>query len=215
MLVTLRADNWEEAQAGLLERIQAQADFFRGADLSLDVGDQELRAAELGRLRDQVAELGVALRAVLSTSEFTRQTAETLGLMTYLPRTEPERSGQAFDTRVAGDEALLVRRTLRSGNSIQFPGHVVVIGDVNPGAEIIAGGHVLVWGRLRGTVHAGAEGDEEAVVCALELSPTQLRIADVVSVAPKMKGKPQPEMAHLVDGKVVAERWDARRPWAE
>ena len=60
-------------------------------------------------------------------------------------------------------------------------------------------------------VHAGAEGDEKSVVCALDLSPTQLRIAGEIAVTPKRRGKPQPEMARLENGQVVAEVWDPKR----
>jgi septum site-determining protein MinC len=105
---------------------------------------------------------------------------------------------------------MLVRRTLRSGYSLKHPGHVIIIGDVNPGAEIVAGGDVLVWGHLRGMVHAGAEGDENAVVCALDLAPTQLRIAGFIAITPKRRGKPQPETARVVDGQVVAEPWNPK-----
>jgi septum site-determining protein MinC len=88
----------------------------------------------------------------------------------------------------------------------------VVIGDVNPGSEIIAGGNVVVWGRLRGVVHAGAKGDSAAVVCALDLSPTQLRIADQIAVSPERRGGPRPETARIREGRLVAEVWaDERR----
>jgi septum site-determining protein MinC len=70
---------------------------------------------------------------------------------------------------------------------------------------------VVVWGHLRGMVHAGAEGDDSAVVCALDLSPTQLRISDKIAVTPKRRGKPQPEIARLQDGQVIAEPWEPKR----
>jgi len=89
----------------------------------------------------------------------------------------------------------------------------VVIGDVNPGAEIIAGGDIVVWGRLRGVAHAGAAGDTAAVVCALDLSPTQLRIADSIAISPGRQREPRPEMARLKDGQIIAERWQVNR-WA-
>jgi septum site-determining protein MinC len=63
---------------------------------------------------------------------------------------------------------------------------------------------------LRGVVHAGAEGDETAVVCALDLAPTQLRIARYIATSPPHKGQPQPEMARVKDGQIMAERWKAR-----
>ena len=55
-------------------------------------------------------------------------------------------------------------------------------------------------------MHAGAEGDEGAVVCALRLEPTQLRIASYIAVTPKHKGKPMPEMAYIKNGQVIAEQ---------
>ncbi|HID62274.1 MAG TPA: septum site-determining protein MinC [Anaerolineae bacterium] len=105
---------------------------------------------------------------------------------------------------------ILVRRTLRSGQVVQHPGHVVVIGDVNPGAEIIAGGDVVVWGKLRGVVHAGATGNDGAVVCALSLTPLQLRIGNHIARAPEgREGLPErPEMASVQDGEIVAEPWE-------
>jgi septum site-determining protein MinC len=103
---------------------------------------------------------------------------------------------------------MFLNRTLRSGTRIEFAGHVVVMGDVNPGAEIIADGNVIIWGRLRGLVHAGAKGNRAAVICALDLSPTQLRIAEEVSGTLKPQEHPRPEIARInEDGKLQAEFW--------
>lgn len=208
LLVTLSDGKWPEIQKALFVQIREQQDFFQGANLSLDIGKLSLKAAELGRLRDQISESGMTLRAVISLSERTKQNAETLGLDTHIARPQAERSGQAYDTSIDGDAAMLVQRTLRSGNTITYPGHVIILGDVNPGAEIVAGGNIIVWGRLRGTVHAGASGDESAIICALELTPTQLRISDEVSITPPQKGTPRPEVARLKDSQVIAEGWE-------
>jgi septum site-determining protein MinC len=105
---------------------------------------------------------------------------------------------------------MFLSRTLRSGTRIEFAGHVVVWGDVNPGAEIIAEGNVIIWGRLRGMVHAGAKGNRAAVICALDLSPMQLRIADEVSATLKPQADPRPEMARInQDGKLQSEFWSS------
>ncbi len=79
-----------------------------------------------------------------------------------------------------GDEepTLYLRRTLRSGQRVVFAGNVVVLGDVNPGAQVEADGDIVVLGHLRGSVHAGCEGDSGATVIASSLAATQLRIAD-------------------------------------
>jgi hypothetical protein len=110
---------------------------------------------------------------------------------------KPERVVRPLDTNLSGESAVLVQRTLRSGFRLAHQGHVVVIGDVNPGAEIVAGGSIVVWGRLRGVVHAGANGNEDATICALDMNPTQLRIASFFSVTPQRKGKSQPEIARV------------------
>lgn len=214
LLVSLGEAGWPVVQRALLERIEAQPDFFRGARLALDVGAQVLKSPELTALRDQLSERGITLWAVVSTSPVTENTAQLLGLATRLFKPTPQReqarpvAGSFPVAKGIDDEtALWVNKTLRSGTRIEFAGHVVVLGDVNPGAEIIAGGSVIIWGRLRGFVHAGAQGDRKAVVCALDLSPTQLRVADEIAVAPKRSGKPQPEIVRLKDGRLQAEPW--------
>jgi septum site-determining protein MinC len=212
LLVTMAEGDWNELHDTLLEHIDEQAEFLRGGRIILNVGNQILKAAELGELRREISDREVILWAVLSESPITEQTAKTLGLETRLGKPRLERNSTPLETKVQeGEDTILIRRTLRSGFSVHHVGHIVVVGDVNPGAEIIAGGDVLVWGHLRGTVHAGAGGNEDAVVCALDLSPMQLRIAGGIATTPKRRGKPQPEMAHLIDGHVMAELWDPKR----
>ncbi len=212
LLVTLSQGEWPELYAALLEHIRQKPEFFSGARLAVDVGSLPLHVAELSRLRDALSERQMNLWAVVSSSPLTEQTARALGLATRLSkptaRPEPEARRPETTTSSEGEQALLLRRTLRSGYKVEYPGHIIVIGDVNPGAELVASGDVVIWGHLRGVVHAGAEGKEDAIVCALDLSPTQLRIAGRIAIPPKRRGKPQPEVARLRDGTVVAEGWN-------
>ena len=210
LLVTLGDGLWSDACEALLEQIVTRAEFFQGARLAVDVGNYVLHAVELSQLRDQLSERNVNLWAVLSNSPTTEQTAQVLGLATRLtkPKPEPPMHNPGGDIHEA-DTGILVQRTLRSGMKLQYQGHITLIGDVNPGAEVIARGNIVVWGRMRGVVHAGAEGDESAKVCALDLSPTQLRIAGHIATTPQRRGKPQPEIARLRDGRVVAEPWSS------
>ncbi|MEW6182409.1 MAG: septum site-determining protein MinC [Bacillota bacterium] len=101
-------------------------------------------------------------------------------------------------------QTVLVQRTLRSGQSVYYPGNVVVLGDVNPGAQVAATGDVIVIGALRGTVHAGAGGNEKAMVIAFRFEPTQLRIAGHISRPPEgMVSAGQPEVARIKEGVVT------------
>lgn len=79
---------------------------------------------------------------------------------------------------------LYVVQPVRSGIEIRHHGTVVVVGDVNPGGCIVADGDILVWGRLRGVAHAGANGDNRRLIMALEMAATQLRIGDRVARMP-------------------------------
>ena len=209
LLVTLAGADWPDLVAAFIENIESRASFFQGGRVVLDVGSQDLRVADLSKLRDQLSERGVSLWAVLSESAQTERTAQNLGLATRLSKPHLSEVTAAPVQLLPEGAAHWVKGPLRSGGKVAYDGNVVVLGDVNSGAEIVAGGSIIVWGRLRGVVHAGAQGDETAVVCALELAPTQLRIAGEIAVSPKKQGKSQPEVARLQDGRLEAEPWHA------
>jgi len=206
LLITLAGAEWPDLVKAFIENIENRSAFFRGGRVTLDVGSQELRVADLSSLRDDLSERGVYLWAVLSESPITERTAQNLGLATRISKPSLAELPAVPET-LPEDAAKWVKGPLRSGVKVAFNGNVVVMGDVNAGAEIVAGGSIIVWGRLRGVVHAGAHGDENAVVCALEMAPTQLRIAGEIAVSPKKQGKSQPEVARLQDGNLTAEPW--------
>lgn len=100
---------------------------------------------------------------------------------------------------------LLLKKTVRSGQKILYKGTIIIIGDSNPGSELIATGDIIVMGALRGMAHAGAQGDTTAMVAAGKLQPTQLRIANVISRPPEGKQEPPqiPEIARLKNNVIV------------
>jgi septum site-determining protein MinC len=206
LLITLGQASWSDQVTAILAQIESQPAFFQGARLTLDVGPQDLRVAELSKMRDMLSEHNINLWAVLSESPQTESTAQNLGLATRLAKPQPVDQKTTPD-EIPAEAAKWVKGPLRSGARITHEGPVIVLGDVNPGAEIVAAGSVVIWGRLRGVVHAGAGGDEQAIVCALELSPTQLRIAGDIAISPIKPGKKQPEVARIEKGLIIAEPW--------
>jgi septum site-determining protein MinC len=222
--VTLPGDGaWNEALAALETRLTSSPAFFKGGRVVLGVGTRALTEDDMRRARDVLARHDVTLLTIASDSAQTRATAALLGFDVPPQPQTPARPAQPrnWEVVVEGerqivpmpheelpDGGLVVRRTLRSGQSLRHPGSIVVIGDVNPGAEIIAGGDILVWGRLRGTVHAGALGNDGAIVCALDLAPTQLRIGGHITRSPDdRRRKARPEAARVRDGHIIAEPW--------
>lgn len=109
------------------------------------------------------------------------------------------------------ENTILVQRTLRSGQKIFYDGNVVILGDVNPGAEVVASGNIIVMGVCRGVVHAGAAGNEQSLVMAFRLQPTQLRIANHITRPPDEEAPEpeQPEVARIKNGVVTIEAFSS------
>ncbi len=113
----------------------------------------------------------------------------------------------ASSTAPAPPAILYLRQTLRSGQSVSHQGHLIIIGDVNPGAEVRADGDITVWGALRGVAHAGLNGNTCAEIRALRLEPIQLRIAHAIARSPDRPHKTTqsrtgPETARVINGTI-------------
>lgn len=198
-----------ELAANLAEKLGSTGRFFRGAEVTVAVGQRELSVEQRRQIDAMLAAHGLYLRQFREGEPL----AEVLGRPA--PARAP-RAGEAAGPEPAPAAAgplpereqppLVVNRTLRSGQVLRHRGDVLIIGDVNPGAEVVATGHIVILGTLRGVAHAGASGDETAFVLALRLEPSQLRIGQWVGRAPD--GPTQgggAGVARVVEGRIVIE----------
>lgn len=120
--------------------------------------------------------------------------ADSSGFLTEYTQTDDE------------NQILTVPKMLRGGQKLIYSGTVVVMGNVNPSAHIIAGGDIVVRGTCWGTVHAGAFGDSRATITADRLVASQLRIADFIARSPdNFHNPPHPERARIFNGEVIIE----------
>lgn len=87
---------------------------------------------------------------------------------------------KSFNREIQETVTKLHNGSLRSGNRIEFQGTLVILGDVNAGAEVIAEDHIIVLGSIRGLAHAGAKGNKNAIIAASSIEAPQVRIADIV-----------------------------------
>jgi len=154
---------------------------------------------------------GMKIRTIVTGRDFTdEEFFEVKGIInqnTGFEDIEEEKIKFDWSESTITDKTKFYRGTLRSGNRLEFKGSIVVIGDVNPGAEIIAEDNVIVMGTLRGKVHAGSRGNTNAIVSAFSICPTQLRIADVITIPPE-KDSPNgryPEIAYIKEGNIYIE----------
>lgn len=189
--------------------LSSRASFFVGGRVALRVGDRPLSVEQLQSIGTKMEQIGVTLWAVEGKHPTTVGAADELGLETSLR--SAAKPAPAAPEPIPREEmsGLVAKRTLRSGQALHYTGHVTLIGDVNPGAEIVAGGDIVVWGKLRGIAHAGAMGDDGAVICALQLAPSQIRIASHIARPPD-RGRPPrvPEIANVQEDRIVVERWN-------
>lgn len=221
LLLTLEPETpFGELLKALSERLAEAPGFFRGASLSVDTSRRILRVSERTQLEALLAyyQMSIApLEASSATRDLRFPAAPPVTTLPVAPSSPTSLAGEAAaqavrDLRESGD-TLFLRRTVRSGQAIHHPSNVVVLGDVNPGAEIVAGQDIVVWGVLRGMVHAGYPDNEGAMVCSLMLSPVQLRIAHLLSRPPEgLEVQPRPEVATIRNGQIVVEAWVNGRP---
>lgn len=209
LIISLGSGPLDEILEETKSRLSSQASFFRGGRVALRTGERALSEEQLLAIGTLLEGQGVTLWAVQGAHPSTEAAARALGLEV---RTDPAiLSAEKPPKPTLPEEVpdLVVRRTLRSGQAVNHIGSVVLIGDVNPGAEIVAGGNIIVWGKLRGTAHAGAVDDDEALICALQFMPSQIRIGSFIACPPDRSRPPKiPEVARVQDGRIVVERWD-------
>lgn len=99
-----------------------------------------------------------------------------------------------------------IRKTVRSGQCIKYQGNIVIIGDINSGAEVYASGNVIVLGHIKGKVSAGTNGNSKAIIAAFLLQPEILTIASIIAMSPDDVEKPSyPELAKIKDGSIIVE----------
>jgi septum site-determining protein MinC len=160
--------------------------------------DRLLDSRQLQQLEETLNKVQLQLKSVATSRRQTAIAACTLGYSVEQIQLQTSFTTDLQPTPKALADALYLEMTVRSGGEIRHPGTVIILGDINPGGIVVADGDILVWGRLRGVAHAGATGNRECIIMALQMEPTQLRIADTVARGPE-KSLTQffPEVAHI------------------
>ena len=112
---------------------------------------------------------------------------------------------KAFSEEIQSSETKFHKGSLRSGSKVEYEGSIVVIGDVNAGAEVIAGENVVVLGNLRGVAHAGAKGNKKAIIAAAKIESPQIRIANIVKELEKNEEENKREYAYVEENEIILE----------
>lgn len=112
---------------------------------------------------------------------------------------------KTFAEEISSSETKFHRGSLRSGNKVEYEGSLVILGDVNAGAEVVAGDNVIVLGILRGVAHAGAKGNKKAIIAAAQIEAPQIRIANIVKEMQKEENAQRKTYAYIKEEQIVLE----------
>lgn len=194
-------NSWGDLLQQLKHRITGEEHSWEeGLEVHLVSENRLLDSRQLQDIRDILTGAKLELKRVKTSRAQTAVAAATAGYSvdresdrSHLTQKETETERTTVEA-----EPLYLKMTLRSGVEIRHPGTVVVLGDVNPGSSIVANGDIMIWGRLRGTVHAGAKGNLQSIIMALQMEPMLIRIGDRVARGPENPPEEfYPEVAYV------------------
>ena len=199
---TASASTWTELWQQLKVRLNAGERFWQAnAEVQLMANDRLLDIRQLQEIAEALLEVELQLKRVHTNRRQTAVAAATAGYcVEQQPLVSSLLSKASREKPQSLAEPLYLQMTVRSGVEIRHPGTVILLGDVNPGGSVIAGGDILVWGRLRGVVHAGAGGNTKSVIMTLQMEPMVIRIAKYVARGPETSpAQFFPEVAYVTD----------------
>jgi septum site-determining protein MinC len=180
--------DFEEMMGVLVEKLSKGKAFYKGASLIITTDLKKINSRDFNKLKQVLFDEFELKDCTLEDKMETEESA-----------------GKAFSGIHEGRTKFL-RRTVRSGEVVNYPGNIVIIGDVNAGSQISAAGNIIVLGAMRGSAHAGNSGNPEAIVAAFYMQPEILQIADLMTRAPEEADKPvYPEVAKIKDGTILVE----------
>ena len=179
------------------------SDFKKPAKAYLITTNEKINSFELEKLKINLEELNIKLAYIYSDKRETVISGKSLKINSTLLTFKSSKN--EFLTGSSNQiKDIIHKGTIRSGDRISSNGDLFIIGDVNPGAIVSANNNVYVWGRLLGIASAGENGNKNASIASLFLSPLQLRICEITAIGPKENPKHQyPEVAILEYQKII------------
>ena len=181
-------NNWREMLDSIIKS-------YKELSVSFNIREWHLNCKDISYIQRVCDKEKLHIAYIESSKIESIISASSLGIHTLMNSVDSEvkenqtqlNSEHRLSTEGASSNVLFHIGTLRSGEVLEAIKNVLILGDVNPGAKVIAGGDVMIWGRLLGIAHAGKNGNVEAKITALQLRPVQLRIASKVARGPKEK----------------------------
>lgn len=185
---------FDELQKEVEQKFEKSADFLGNAQVAISFEGRELSEEEEAMLLQSIAEHSKLDVVCVIDNDKKREEYFAQSLNERLMQINSN-SGQFF------------KGNLRSGQVMEFETSIIVLGDINAGAQVVSTGNVIILGALNGIVFAGASGNEKSFVVAMKMNPVQLRIGDVIARSSDEKSEPpkEPQIAYVEDGRIYVD----------
>ena len=173
------------------------------ATATLINSNEKINSFELEKLKLTLEEINIRFKYIYTHNRETVISGNSLKINSTLLNIKTPTN--EFLTEILHQKKDIIHKgTVRSGDRISSNGDLFIMGDVNPGAIVSANNNIYVWGKLLGIALAGENGNKNASIASLFLSPLQLRICEIVAIGPKDNPKHQyPEVAILESQKII------------
>ena len=177
--------NFDEMLDSLVEKLSRGKKFYKGATLTVTTDLKYINERQISKLKDVLFD-EILIKDCIFEERLEKQSSVFSGV--YEGRTK------------------FVRKTVRSGQCLNYAGNLIIIGDVNNGGEVRAHGNVIVLGDLKGKVFAGDNGNENAIIAAYSLEPELISISGKITISPDDFEKTgYPEVARLNENNIIVE----------
>ena len=168
--------------------LKSKLETLKSSNIEIDSRNLHLSCKDIKEIVNFLNKNNCKIIRFCSTSPKTIVSAQSLGYETQFSiENDLKNSSNLRENNLTLSRTHFHQGTVRSGEYLDSPGNLLILGDVNPGAKVSAEGNIIIWGRLLGIAHAGSKGDSHATISALQLRPVQLRIAKKVARGPKEK----------------------------
>ncbi len=173
--------SWESCLRNKLKNLKS-------SNIEIDCKNLDLSCRGISELISIANQFNCKVISFCSTSSKTIVSSQSLGYKSqFIIENNSNEILKINEKNLTFSKTNFHQGTVRSGEYLESPGDLLILGDVNPGAKVSAEGNIIIWGRLLGIAHAGSKGNSKATISALQLRPVQLRIAKKVARGPKEK----------------------------
>ncbi len=177
----IKYQNWEIC-------LKSKLKILKSSNIEIDSKNLDLSCSDISEIIKIANQYNCKIISFCSTSSKTIVSSQSLGFKSQLIIENSSKNTLKINQKnLTFSKTHFHQGTIRSGEYLDSPGDLLILGDVNPGAKVSAEGNIIIWGRLLGIAHAGREGNSQATISALQLRPVQLRIANKVARGPKTK----------------------------